>query len=167
MLETLKSLDFLYQVAFSPRTSARGQRSDRGRLCKEIGWTEHPSPLMAREATKRALRQLSRSLTFQIGDPEIKPDITSAMAFTNPNIVGFGDGVKMNEVSEISGMASVFTLNERFIKMLKAHAGVSLWSGRMQRRLGTEAKGSLRSAQTYYGGWKEKDPAGGWRCHGD
>ena len=118
ILETPKSLDFLYQVTFSPRTSARGQRSDRGRVCKEIGWTEHPSPLMAREATKRALRQLSRSLSFQIGDPEVNPDIRGAIAFTNPNVVGFGDGVKMNEVSGKSGMASVITLNEKFIKML-------------------------------------------------
>ena len=119
MLVTPKSLDFLYQVAFSPRKSIRGEHSEQGRPQVEFGWTEPHDQRVGRQMTKDALHRLSRSLTFYIADPRDSPDVEENIAFTNPVVRSSGDGVKINDVSRISGVESMMTLNKKYITMLK------------------------------------------------
>ncbi|CAD6571123.1 MAG: hypothetical protein ASARMPRED_004207 [Alectoria sarmentosa] len=119
MLETSKSLDFLYQVANSPRKVSNTGSSNQGRPCKEFGWTEPPSKAMARQAARDALRRLSRFLTFQIGDPEANPAVRGSFGSTEVTLDHFLEGVKMNDVSSKSGMASKITLNEDYILRLR------------------------------------------------
>lgn len=120
MLESPKSLEFLYQVAHSPRTVSDTGLSNRGRPCKEFGWAKPPSKSMVRQNARNALRRLSHSLTFQIGDPEANPNIGSSIAVTGPTQVNFPNGVKMNDASDKSGIASKITLNAAIIRKLVA-----------------------------------------------
>lgn len=119
MLETSKSLDFLYQVANSPRKTSNTGSSNQGRPCKEFGWTEPPSKAMGRQMARVALRRLSRSLTFQIGDPEVNPAVQGSFGSTEATLEHFPEGVKMNDVSSKSGIASKITLNEDYILRLR------------------------------------------------
>ena len=111
ILGTPSSLDFLYQVAYSPRITSRGELSNQGRPCKEFGWIEPPTRELGRQMTREALSRLSRSITFLFGDSKANPDIKNAFAVTGPWILGFQDGVKINDASSTAGMASRVTLN--------------------------------------------------------
>ena len=112
ILETPRSLDFLYQVAYSPRITSRGERSNQGRPCKEFGWTEPPTRELGRQMTREALRRLSGSISFAFGDSKANPGLENAFASTGPWIPGFPDGVKINDASSTVGMASRVTLNQ-------------------------------------------------------
>ena len=116
MLETPQSLDFLYQVAFSSRKVSRNGSSNQGRPCKEFGWNEPPN--FGRGMAKDALRRLSRSLTFQIGDPETNPAVRGSFAVTASTLVSFPQGVKINDAGK-PGTASRITLNQDYILALR------------------------------------------------
>lgn len=118
MLETPASLDFLYQVAYSPRITSRQGLSKRGRPCKEFGWSE-PPPVTGRQMAKMALRRLSHSLTFMIGDSNVNPEVEDSFAVTIPTLTGFSKGVKMNEASSLMGSAGRIIVNEDYLLMLR------------------------------------------------
>lgn len=118
ILESPESLDFLYQVAYSPRRVADKGLSNKGRPCKEFGWIEPPSKGYARQMARDALRRLSNSLSFTIGDPAANPALGHAVAVTGFVLEGFEDGVKINDASGQSGMASRITINQEFLVML-------------------------------------------------
>lgn len=118
MLESPKSLDFLYQVAYSPRKISDGGLSNQGRPCSEFGWAEPPPNPMVRQDARNALRRLSQSLTFQVDDPEANPAVRGSVAVTKWTREYFRNGVKMNDVSSRSGMASKITLNAAYTRKL-------------------------------------------------
>ncbi len=116
MLESPQSLDFLYQVAFSPRRVSKTGPSNQGRPCKEFGWYDPPN--FGRGMAKDALRLLSRSLTLQIGDPETNPAVRVSFAVTASTLVSFPEGVKVNDAGR-PGIAARITLNQNYILQLR------------------------------------------------
>lgn len=82
-----------------------------------VRWSE--PPVTGRQMARIALRRLSGSLTFTMGDPKVNPAVKGSFAVTAPTLVGFPKGVKINEASSQMGSASRITLNERFIFMLR------------------------------------------------
>lgn len=67
---------------------------------------------------KDALRQLSRSLILQIGDPEANPAVRGSIAVTSSTLMNFRNGVKINDASK-SEIASKITLKQDFILKLR------------------------------------------------
>lgn len=119
ILESSKSLEFLYQVAYSLRRVSQKGTNNQGRPCTEFGWTEPPTKAFGRQMAKDALRRLSHSLTFLIGHPEANPAVGDSIAVTEPRAVNFMAGVKINDASGTSGMASRITLNQVHILKLR------------------------------------------------
>ena len=117
MLQTPKSLGFLYQVAYSPRRVSKQGLSNQGRPCKEFGWSEPADN--AHQIARAALRHLAHSLTFQIRDPEAHPRVQGSVAVTAHTLLGFTEGVKINDASSIRGMASIITINQDIIDKLR------------------------------------------------
>ncbi len=119
ILESPDSLDYLYQVGHSPRRiSSSGQLSNKGHLCKEFGRAAITSMTVMRPWVKNILRNLAHSLSFQIGNPEAS-NVGGSIAITSPSFVGFMDGVKVNDVGGKSGVASMITINEEYLNMLR------------------------------------------------
>ena len=118
ILESQSSLEFLYQVAYSPRVTSDGEISSQGRPCKEFGWNEPPTKAMGRQMAREALRHLSHSLTFLVEDPEADSDLSKSFAVTQSTMLGFYEGVKINDVTDRPGIASRITLNKAKVAML-------------------------------------------------
>ena len=117
MIQSPKSLDFVYDVVYSPRED--GGLDNQGRTCKEFGRKEHPFPAIRRDMAKKALRSLSRSLRFQVADPEANPAVQTSFAATGFALTNFEGGIKIDEVSSKLGLASKIYLNRNFIVKLK------------------------------------------------
>ena len=119
ILETPKSLDFLYQVAHSARRLQPPYiLNNQGHRCTEFGWAE-ASTTDARQRARDNLHNLSSSLTFQIMDPEFFPDVQGSLAITKPTLMGFMQGVKIDKVSSEIGSASRITINKTYIRRLR------------------------------------------------
>ena len=118
MLESPDSLDFLYQVASSPRKFSETGFSNQKRPCKEFGWHEPPTQDIGRSMAKDALRRLSSSLMIQVGEPEANPALRGTIAITSCTLDKFPNGVKINDASK-PGIASRITLNQDCILMLR------------------------------------------------
>ena len=117
MLVSPQSLDFLYQVARSPRRDSDKGPSKQDRPCKEFGWAKPPSKSMIRQHARNALNRLAHSLTFQVGDSEANPGLGSDIAQTKWTYSTFRSGVKLNDLDE-AGIASKITLNSAFLLQL-------------------------------------------------
>ena len=118
MLETPSSLDFLYQVVYSPRVTAGQGLDNRGHPYKEFGWDVIP-PVTGRQMARDALFRLSHSLSFMISCLHDNPAMEGTIGLTATNLKGFQDGVKINEASGKPGLASTITLNKHFVCVLK------------------------------------------------
>lgn len=115
ILDTPASLEFLYQVAHSERQDARHDLDEHGRPYQEFGWGDEQPTVMQHVWAKEALRRLARSLAFRVSDTMENPAIVAETAHT---LVGFQQGVLINEASSRWGMASRITLNKSFLDRL-------------------------------------------------
>ena len=118
ILTSPASLEFIRQVAFSSREE-RGGFTHQGHVCREFGHQPTEYPHLARQEAKNALRALSHSITLQIGDPRSNPEVVPAFAVTTFTLAYFMDGVRLNDASKETGLASRITLNEAYILMLR------------------------------------------------
>ena len=115
ILGSPRSLEFLYQVAYSSKKTPKGQLSTEERPCKEFGWPgiyELPQK-KRREWAINALSNLAHSLSFEINDAQ------SSMAFTDINLrPEFKDGARIDDTAGRPGLASVITINQDYFDML-------------------------------------------------
>ena len=118
ILTSPASLNFIYQVAYSPREE-RGGLTHQGHIYREFGHRPPIFPAFGRQEARRALRVLSHSITLQIGDPISNPEVVPAFAVTSFTLVYFMEGVRLNDVGKETGLASRITLNEAYILMLR------------------------------------------------
>ena len=118
ILESPKSLDFLHEVSHSPRKILLPHLlTNQGHRSKEFGW-DAKSMAETRERARDSLRNLSHSLTFQIMDPESFPPVQGSLAITKHTLVGFMNGVKIDNVSSGAGSASRITINQIYVRKL-------------------------------------------------
>ena len=118
ILTTPASLDFIYQVVSSSREE-RGGLTNQGHISREFGYQTTIFPALARQEARKALRSLSHFTTLQIGDPLSNPEVVPAFAVTRFTLVYFMEGVRLNDVSKETGLASRITLNEAYILKLR------------------------------------------------
>ena len=118
ILESPRSLEFLDEVTHSTRRILPPHvLTNQGHRCKEFGWTEGPSK-ETRQRARKTLHNLSSSLTFQIADPELFPEIQGSLAITKHTLVGFMNGVNIGNDPIGMGSASRIIINKTYIRRL-------------------------------------------------